>query len=280
MPALRARDWLPTAIACGADAIVIDLEDGTPPADKERAREFLRGIGLADLATPIPLARVNAGADELAQDIVAAIAGGMAGVILPKVDGSQDVLRAVQLVETAETRPELERGLALFPMIETPRSVFNALAIADAHPRVAGLALGGGDLAAYVGMARSREGTELLTARATLALAAAAAHIGAIDTPYLDLSDAAGARTEADAVGRMGFTGKFAIHPSQVAGINAAFSPNAAAIADAEGVVDTFEQALARGQSVTTFRGRMIDRPDVVHARQVLARARLANPHP
>ncbi len=273
VPAPRAPDWIPKAVASGTDGIIVDLEDATAPSEKDRAREVVRGLALAPRERPAIVVRVNSDPDVLEPDCAAAVASGADGVILPKVEGPFAVRRAAMFLAQAET----DRELAIMPMIETARSVLVALEIAEADMRVAGLCFGGGDLAAEVGWTRTREGAELATARAMVVLAAGARGLGSVDTPWLDIADVAGAVAEARHVARLGFTGKFVIHPSHVGPVNDAFTPSAAELADARGLLETFDRAVSSGSGVATYQGRMIDRPDALQARRVVARASLAS---
>lgn len=266
MPALKAPDWIPKAAAAGADAIVVDLEDATAASEKDRAREVVRGLTLHD--RPVVVVRVNSAPPELEDDVAAAVAARAQGVILPKVQGPWQVRRCATLLEEAGGRE-----VAILPMVETARAVLRALDIADADHRVASLMFGGGDLSAVAGWLRTREGGELAVARTLVALAASAAAIGVVDTPWLDIADVAGLRAETRAVRDMGFTGKFAIHPSHVAPIHEAFAPSPEEVEDARGLIDAFERGVAAGTGVTTYKGRMIDKPDALQAERVLSRA-------
>jgi len=266
VPALKAPEWLGKAIATGADAIIVDLEDATAPDEKERAREVVAGLRLP--AEPVVVVRVNPSPPELEGDVPAAVRAGAQGVVLPKVEGPWQVRRCAAFLEEAGGA-----HLAILPMIESPRAVLRALDIVDADTRVASLMLGAGDLSAVAGLRRTPPGDELTTARALIVLAASAAGIGAVDTPWLDIKDPVGARDEAAKVRDMGFTGKFAIHPSHVAAIHEGFAPSAEEVAEARKLIEAFEQGLAAGTGVTTYKGRMIDRPDALQAERVLARA-------
>jgi citrate lyase subunit beta/citryl-CoA lyase len=266
VPALRAAEWLPKALASGADAIIIDLEDATAPAEKDRARQIVRGLRFASRGGPLIVVRVNAdGSDRRDAELAAATESGAAAIILPKVDGP-DAVRAASAC-----------GLALVPMIETARGLLRAADIAAAHELVGALAFGGFDYAADIGASLSGEGTELLYARSHVVVAAAAARMGAIDTPWVDLNDPDGAGREAATVGRLGLAGKLAIHPAQVGPINAAFTPSDVEVAEANGIIEAFEAALSAGSGVATFRGRMIDRPLALAAQRVLARSAFAH---
>jgi citrate lyase subunit beta/citryl-CoA lyase len=247
--------------------VIIDLEDATAPSEKDRAAEVLSGMTLP--AAPTIVVRVNPDPEDLERDLPAAVKAGAAGVILPKVHGPWQVRRCAWFLEEAGGT-----GLAIMPMIESARAVLRALDIADADKRVASLMFGGGDLSAVVGWLRTTAGEELTTARNLVVLAASAAGIGAVDTPWLDIKDVEGARAESRRARDMGFTGKFAIHPSHVAAIHEGFAPSAEEVQDARGLIEAFERGVAAGTGVTTYKGRMIDRPDALQAQRVLARAR------
>lgn len=274
VPALKAPDWLPKAIATGADAIIVDLEDATAPDEKERASGVVAGLGIAPRERPAIVVRVNSSPPELDRDVDAAVRAGADGIVLPKVEGPWQVRRSAWFLEEAEIRAGTDRRLAILPMVETGRAVLRALELADADERVVALMFGGGDLSAVAGWLRTRNGDELGVARALVVLAASAAGIGAVDTPWLDIKDAAGAREETRKVRDMGFTGKFAIHPSHVGPIHEGFAPSDEEVADARGLLEAFEKGVAAGTGVTTYKGRMIDRPDALQAERVLARVR------
>lgn len=261
VPALRAPEWIPKAIATGADAIIVDLEDATAPDEKDRAREVVRGLALGGDA-PWRVVRVNPGPDErFAADVAAAVAAGASGIVLPKGSRPEDVQRVPAAIP------------AILVQIETARGVLRALELAEADPRVVGLGFGGEDLSADLGVARTRELGEFPTARSLVGLAAAAAGVSAVDTPWFDLGDAAGAGREARAARQLGFSGKFVIHPSHVAAVNEAFTPTDDETRSARRIIEAFDAAVAAGSGVAKLDGRMIDMPVVVSARRVLARA-------
>lgn len=261
VPALRAPEWLPKAKATGTDAIIVDLEDATAPDEKERAREVVRGLYLGG-ESPLVFVRVNPTPEaRLSADVAAAARAGASGIVLPKASSADDV----RCVSAA--------AVAILVQVETARGVLRALELAEADPRVMGLAFGAEDLSADLGVARTRDIGEFATARALVALAAAAAGVSAIDTPWLDLGDPDGARGEAYAARQLGFTGKFVIHPSHVAAVNAAFTPDEQETERARRIVEAFDAAVADGNGIAKLDGRMIDRPVIVAARRVLARS-------
>lgn len=261
VPALRAPEWIPKAVATGTDAVIVDLEDATAPDEKERAREVVRGLRLGG-ESPWMFVRVNPVPDErFLADVAAAVAAGAPGIVLPKGARPDDVRRVPADVS------------AILVQIETARGVLRALDLADADPRVIGLGFGGEDLSAELGVARTREIGEFPTARALVGLAAAAAGVSAIDTPWFDLGDAAGAGREARAARQLGFSGKFVIHPSHVGAVNAALTPTAEETTGARRIIEAFDAAVVSGSGIAKLDGRMIDMPVVVSARRVLALA-------
>jgi citrate lyase subunit beta/citryl-CoA lyase len=275
VPALKAKEWIPKAAAAGADAVIVDLEDATAPAEKERAREFVRTLQLsgmpdassgsaADVQRPSIFVRVNTDPETLEVELSAAAQSGAVGIVIPKVDRPGMVVGAAW------------HGLALVPMIESARGLLRAAEIAAAHEQVAAIAFGSFDFAADIGAIISKDGDELAYARAMVVVAAAAAGVAAIDTPWLDLGDPDGAGREAERGRRLGFSGKLAVHPKQVRPINAAFVPSDDEVKRARGIVEALDAAIAAGNGVATYEGRMVDRPLALAARRVLARAELA----
>lgn len=270
VPALRAAEWIPKAIAAGADAVIVDLEDATAPAEKDRAREVVSKLRLGTFGRPV-FVRVNAGPPERLQaELEAAARAQAGGIVIPKASDPAEVTKAARAFATAS---DLGPPFGVLAMVETARGLLRALELAEADLRMVGLAFGGEDLAAEMGVTRSREPGEYATARSLVAIAAAAAGIAAIDTPWLDIPDVDGAARESREVRQLGFAGKLVIHPSHVRVVNEAFSPTEEEIDGARRVVEAFDAGVASGQGVATLDGRMIDMPVVVAARRVLARA-------
>ena len=263
VPALRAAEWLPKAVASGADAVIVDLEDGTAPVEKERAREQVRALAVSG-RRPGLVVRVNAAPLEGARaDLHAAAVAGADVVMLPKVESADDVIAAAAF------------PFMVIPMIETPTAVLHVAEIAAADPAVIGLAFGSFDLVAALGARPGPDGIELLYARSSIVMAAASVGIAAIDAPWLDIADVAGAALEAQRARRLGFVSKLAIHPSHIAPINAAFTPSDTELAEAREIVAAFEKSEQLGSGVIVVEGRMVDRPLVVAARDIIARAEL-----
>ncbi len=258
----------------GADAVILDLEDAVPMADKETARLFVRDILPALAQQPSAVfVRINARATGLNEDDIAwSVRPGLDGVILPKSESAEDVLAAAALIEQAERAQGMEAGsVRLLPLLETARGVAAARDVAAAHERVCALSFGGVDFSRDMGVELSREGRELAYARAHVSLMAHAEGKLAVDTPWIDIHDPDGLRDHALAARQLGFHGKLLIHPSQVAPVNELFSPSPEALAYAGKIVEEFEAARARGAGAISLDGKMIDEANYRQARDLLA---------
>ena len=251
--------------ARGADVLIVDLEDGVLPDAKDAARAGAERLWLElDLGGSEVLLRVNApGAPWHEADLDAAARLRPAGVVLPKCEEPERV-------EAVAARLD---ATPLFLMIETARGVLAAAEVARA-PRVAGLLFGAADFRASIRASRDPEEAELALARGTLVLAARAAGIEAFDTPFFEYRDEAGLERSARRARTLGFDGKTAIHPGQVAVVNRVFSPDEAEVAHARRVVAALEAAAREGRGVATVDGEMVEPLHAAEARRTLARAR------
>jgi citrate lyase subunit beta/citryl-CoA lyase len=251
------------AAARGADALILDLEDAVPASEKADAREqvvsFLRQRARE---RPEVWVRLNTG-ELLADDVAAITATGADGVSLPKVSSSYDLERLDELLGPA--------GLAVAALIESAAGVLSAPAIARA-PRVVRLAIGEADLRAELGVDPSEDERELAAIRTQIVLASAAAGIeppiGPVSTDFTDLD---AFRRSTEALRRLGFGARATIHPAQVGIVNEAFTPTAAAIAQARRLVDRYESS--GGGVLLDDEGRMVDEAVVRAARRTLSLA-------
>jgi (S)-citramalyl-CoA lyase len=247
----------------GADVLIIDLEDAVAPGDKDRARAAaLAHLDAGRGAAPIQALRVNglrtrAGLEDLR--LLLESRTGPDTVILPKVETPDEPrLMDAWLAEAGSPA-------GLVALIESARGLEAAPETARSTPRLSALMFGAADLAADLGAPAAWE--PLLYARSRVVAAAAAAGIGAIDAPYFDLKDQAGLEAELRAAVALGFAAKAAIHPGQVAAINAALTPSAAAVAEAREIVAQNEAG------VGVVGGRMVDEAVARRARRILAAA-------
>jgi citrate lyase subunit beta/citryl-CoA lyase len=267
------------ALGLNADAIMLDIEDGVAPSEKETARKCIREALGRDKApnSPARFVRINAiGHERMDADLSAVIRPGLEGLVCPKVETPEEVRKVDAIVK--EREPVLKMvsgGVALLIAIESPRGLMNAAAIAAASPRVCGLMFGAEDFGRELGLPTSREGEarDMLYARSALVIAAASAHVQPVDGVWVDLKDMDGLIGFARQSRRLGFSGMSSIHPSQIDPINKQFSPTADEIAYAEKVVQAFEEANARGDGSIALGGQLIDRPIVERARRTLEMA-------
>jgi citrate lyase subunit beta/citryl-CoA lyase len=164
----------------------------------------------------------------------------------------------------------------LLPWIETAEAIVHASAICRASERIIAVAFGGEDFTNDMGIERLEDESQIAYARQSLCIAARAAHVLALDTPYFKLRNPDGLRANALHAKSIGFKGKFAIHPEQIDALNECFSPSAAEVAHAERIVAAYEEAEGRGRGSTSLDGWVIDVPVVKRARALLELARRA----
>lgn len=258
----------------GADAIILDLEDAVPMAEKETARIFVRdSIEQVAAGGSQVFVRTNAFTTGLAEeDLNWTVQAGLDGVVLPKVESREEVLEAERLIAALEKERGLEAdSLVLVLTLESARGVVNAYEIATASKRTVALAFGALDFTRDMGTSVSREGTELFYARSRIAIVARAAEIQAIDTPWIDIADQEGLVQEAKAARQLGFRGKLLIHPSQIEPVNRVFSPSEDEIEYARKVVRAFKEAEAEGVGAISLEGKMVDIANFRQAEQLIA---------
>ena len=267
------QNMIEKARALPADVLVLDLEDSVPIAEKAKARVTVRDsiTGLAGKGQKV-FVRINALASGYGQqDLEAVIAEGIDGISLPKPSSGDEVRQAVAIIERLEGEQGIKQGhIKLVPWIETAKGLLTAFDIASASPRVVGISLGAEDFTLDTGIRRSEEGDELLLPRFMMAIAAKAADIIAIDTPYNDFTDEEGLLREARLARSLGFEGKFVIHPSQIDPVNQIFRPSEEEVAQAKRIDEAFKAAEAQGFASTSIDGKMIDIPQAQRARKLL----------
>ena len=272
---------LDKAIASGADAVIIDLEDSIAPERKEAARaaalDFLRRASAA-AQRPRLLVRIN-GLDTgmTDADLDTIVAGRPDAVVFPKAEGATSVVHLDAKLTAREAIAGVPEGQIkiLAQAVETAAGLFAAGTFRGASARLVGLTWGPEDLSADLGAAANRDAGGALTepyrlARSVCLYAAAAAKLPAIETVYVDFRDSDGLRRDSEAARRDGFTGRLAIHPAQVPIINEVFTPTSAELERAEAVVAAF--AAQPGAGAVGIDGKMYDRPHLVRAQTLLAR--------
>jgi len=256
------------ALALGADALILDLEDSVAPAAKAAARGHVAAF-LAEPRTMPLFVRINPLDSGLADDDLAAVLSAKPdGIVLPKAEGAATL---------AALDARLDGNIAILPIAtETPAAMFALGTYGGVTDRLVGLTWGAEDLPAAIGAATSREADGSYTAPYQLArsltlFGAHAAGVAAIETVYPDFRDLDGLAAYAARGRRDGFTGMMAIHPSQVAVINAAFTPSAEERAKAQAIIDLF--TANPGAGALQLDGRMVDAPHLKAAKALLALA-------
>lgn len=275
VPGNRVR-MVERASRSAADAIVVDLEDAVPKAEKRAARAQVRALlpKLAAHGRPV-FVRVNNVHSGLARaDVMAVVRPGLSGIVHPKTEAPQDLRDLDVLLREAEMKHKVRPGnIYTLPLIESPLAVLRCQEIARASDRIIGLSLGGEDYTAALGVPRTAGGAALAYARQVIVTVASAYGLLAIDTPYADIKHEPGLVAEATLVQAIGFTGKYVIHPDQAAPVNAVFTPANEDVVYARRVIAAAAEAAKRRRGSVALDGRMIDAPIVERARRLVALA-------
>jgi citrate lyase subunit beta/citryl-CoA lyase len=255
------------ALDSEADALIFDLEDSVAPDRKAVARDILKGLPKRS-GGPTWWVRVNPlGSEYIKADLGVFASADFSGVVLPKAESGTDVA-------------ELSHRTGNLPVhaivTETPASLFGLLSYRGCSPVLAAMSWGAEDLSAALGAASKYDaGGDLAftykLARSLCLAGAVAAGVQPVDGVFADFKDEKGLRAEAEAARREGFTGKLAIHPAQVAVINAAFAPSEDEVRHAAEIVAAFEAHPDAG--VLSVGGKMVDRPHLIQAQRLLERA-------
>ena len=269
------------AFSLDADAVILDLEDACPIAEKVATRS-VAVTACQRQRKCLGYVRINATSTEYAYgDIVAVVQKGVDGIILPKLE-TVDEIRAVDwVIRNLEQEQGLPVGaIDIIPIIETGKGMINIRSITAADTRVKRIAFGAGDFTLDMNMEWSRVETELLSYRSECVLASRAADIEPpIDTVWVDLKDREGFVNSTRHVKTLGFQGKMCIHPDQVSLANEIFTPSAAEVEWSRKVVHAFDEAENSGSASIQLEGKFIDYPIVYRARRVLEAMRRIAAH-
>jgi len=263
---------------CGADALILDLEDSVADPRKAAAREFVARLVDDERERPFALfVRINALDSAVAlADLAAVVRPGLDGIVVPKAGGALDLERVGFYLEALEYRAGVRAGAVKLAALatETPKAMFALGSYAPAHPRLVALTWGAEDLSAALGATKNKEPDGAWTspyeiARAQCLFAASAAEVAPIDTVFVDFRDAEVLERDCRRSRRDGFVGRLAIHPDQVAVINRCYAPSEAEIAHARKIVAAFDAN--PGAGTLGVDGKMVDVPHLKAARRILA---------
>jgi citrate lyase subunit beta/citryl-CoA lyase len=254
-----------------ADCLIFDLEDAVAPEAKAGARAQVAAALQAGGYRPREtIVRVNGLATPWGHaDLAAAARAGADGVLIPKVESADMVRQAMAVLDAAGAPADL----ALWCMMETPRAMLDAAAIAGASPRLGALVMGTADLAKELHAAHTPLRLPMITALGLCLLAARACGLAILDGVSLDLQDDDGFAAACRQGRELGFDGKTLIHPRQIEPANQAFAPAAAEIAQARRIIEAHEAATRAGKGVVVVDGRLIEALHVAEARRQVALA-------
>lgn len=269
---------LAKALARGADALIVDLEDAVAPTAKDDARRIVREwLATLPAAAENPVeVWIRTNSAELAVvDMEAVASPAITGFCVAKTENMNEMRAAAESLDVIEDRLGLPRDtFALAPLLESAVAVLRAPDIARAR-RVKRIQVGEADLRADVGFTLGEDQRELLFVRSFVVLASAAAGIdppvGPVDPNFRDLD---ALRDSTLAVQRLGYLGRACIHPAQAAVVNEVFTPSAESVEAARSLIERFEEALASGAGVFVDNGKMVDEAVIRQARRTLALAR------
>ena len=275
-----------------ADVINIDLEDSVAPSDKDSARRnVIQAIGDIDWGNKTLSVRIN-GLDTpyWYRDVVDLLENAserLDQIMIPKVGNAADIYAVDALVSAVEAAKGRKKRIAFEVIIESAAGIAHVEEIAAASPRLQAMSLGAADFAASMGMATTgiggtQEGYYLLREgqkywsdpwhwAQTAIVAACRTHgVLPVDGPFGDFSDDEGFRAQALRSATLGMVGKWAIHPKQVALANEVFTPSEAAVQEAREILTAMEEAKAKGEGATVYKGRLVDIASIKQAEVIV----------
>lgn len=268
------EDALHAAVTSGADVLIQELEDFTPPDRRPLARALSADI-IAEwkAAGVVAAVRVNPLEGEGCDDLEAVMRGAPDVILLPKANDAEQIRALDEAITDLEGRYRLSAGSTeLVPNVELARGLLNTFAICSASPRISACVVASEDMAADLGAERSREGSELDYVRARFHLECVAAGVMSIDRPYT-WTDSAGVEADTIAARRLGYRAKSAVHAEHAAIINRVLTPSADEVAQAKRLVEAFEAAQAVGRGRVEVDGSLVEVPIYLNARRLLERA-------
>jgi citrate lyase subunit beta / citryl-CoA lyase len=257
----------------GADSVLLDLEDSVAFSEKDAARILVRNmiktINFYNTEVTVRINHIDTpfGLTDLEQIVPVK----PAAIRIPKIESKADVLRVIDIIEKIEAKHGIPSGnIKIHPMIETALGVQNAFEVAGAHPCVDAITIGGQDLTADMGIAKTKDNIGLDYARRAIVMAAKAYRIDALDSIFADVDDDEGLRAETEFAKKIGFTGKAVINPRQIEIIHEVYNPTDEEIRKAAKIVKAYKENIAKGIGVFALDGKMVDAPVVTRAQTVL----------
>ena len=264
------------------DIVMVDLEDSVPPNEKIAARELA-----SEWVTTLTgnnqkvMVRVNSLETGLTKDeLTRIVCPQLYGISLGKVTSRWDIQSADRVLVELEERLMIPIGtVKIIPWIETAKAIMELDAIANASKRIIAIAFGAEDYTNDMGILRTDMGAEVEFPRSAVAIAARSANIAALDSPFVSFKDTVNLKADSMKARKLGYTGKFAIHPDQLEIINETFSPSKEDIEYALRVVEGWNEALKIGRGSFDLDGKMVDVPVVKRAQNLLALSQSITEH-
>ncbi|MEG3638495.1 HpcH/HpaI aldolase/citrate lyase family protein [Magnetococcus sp. PR-3] len=256
----------------GADALIFDLEDSVAPEMKGEARRFIReALAEERASSPLTVVRINAMATSMwREDLEATLGGQPDAIAVPKVNHRDELQILVDFLMEWEQKNEIKRPMSIWPMVESPLGVINALTIAQS-PRVNCLIMGTSDLAKALHVRTGPDGRDGMSyALQHCVLAARAAGVAILDGVYVDIQGEEGFVAQCQEGVRLGFDGKTLVHPSQVQPANRAFLPDQVEIQRARRVLEGWRKASAKGEEICVVDGYLVERLHAEDAQRLI----------
>ena len=259
------------------DVYIPDLEDSVGDNDKTDARKIVsENIRLFKESDKLIIPRVNSLESGLFEDDIAAlISKGINGVSVGKIYDTEDIVQIDKIISTYEENLNMQIGsLSLIPWIETASGILESKAILKSSVRIKAAAFGAEDFTNDMGIERQADNSEIQVAKNYLAIAARACGVTALDNPFFDFKNSSALVEDCINSKKMGYKGKFAIHPDQIDDINKSFSPSKSDIEHAKKVIQVFKEAIEQGRGSTSLNGYVIDVPVYKRAQNLIELAK------
>jgi citrate lyase subunit beta/citryl-CoA lyase len=270
-----SEKMLQRSVGLPADVLLLNLEDGVAASKKDHARDtVVQALDDVDFGSHEIVIRINSPDSDIGRrDLSAVVPLKPDGICLPKIEKQNEVLAVDDAIRKLEILHSIPEGtVRLHAMIESASGVLRSAEIAAASPRMASLVFGSADFAKDIRCRIGEDRQELLLALQAIVLACRAAGIDAIDAPCFDIPNSSLLRRESMHARSLGFDGKSALHPGQLAVINHVFDVSAEEIAWAERVLAELDAAEQRGKALSTLDGTLIDNPHRAAALRILRR--------
>lgn len=271
--------FLEKAKTFDSDALILDLEDSVPEIYKEEARSNIRKVLSEGGYSQQIYIRVNAmDTGFLEEDLEAMMLDRVDGFMFTKVETPEDIVFLDKRLGELEAKFGFPRGkFKMCPLIECAIAVVKSYEIALASSRMVALVFGGEDYLNDLDGLHKEHGTSLLVPRSNIVIAARAAKVEVIDTPFLDIHDLKGFKKEVEQARELGFTGTLIIHPTQIGIANRAFSPSDIEIIEAKRIMEAIKESTEKGLGVALLDGKLIGPPMLKRAKRVLEKVKKIN---